>query len=135
MYGGFDYVAELGSADFAVALGFIIGAYAVAIALSVFVLVCWVKVFKKFGVKGWYALCPVYNDYLLAKHVWGDGWVFLLMWIPFFNIYLYCKTQIGLAKSFGKSAWFGVGLILLGIIFLPILAFGKSQYSKNPYSM
>lgn len=36
--------------------------------------------------------------------------------------------SLRLAKVFGKEAGFGVGLILLSIVFLPILAFGDARY-------
>jgi hypothetical protein len=35
---------------------------------------------------------------------------------------------IDLAKSFGKSPAFGIGLALLGFVFFPILAFGDARY-------
>ena len=38
---------------------------------------------------------------------------------------------IRLANVFGRSSGFGVGLILLGFIFYPILAFGDSSYDKS----
>lgn len=37
-------------------------------------------------------------------------------------------VMIDVAKSFGKGGGFAAGLILLGIIFWPILAFGDAQY-------
>ena len=36
--------------------------------------------------------------------------------------------MIDLAKSFGKGVGFGIGLILLAVIFFPILGFGSAQY-------
>lgn len=36
--------------------------------------------------------------------------------------------NIDLAKKFGKSPAFSIGLILLPIVFLPILAFGDARY-------
>jgi len=33
-----------------------------------------------------------------------------------------------LAKSFGQSAGFGIGLIFLGFIFFPMLGFGSARY-------
>ena len=33
-----------------------------------------------------------------------------------------------LAEKFGKDVGFAIGLLLLGIIFLPILAFGDARY-------
>ena len=32
------------------------------------------------------------------------------------------------AKNFGKGPGFGIGLLLLSLIFLPILAFGSAEY-------
>lgn len=102
-------------------------------AIVVFTYVCEWRIFKKIGYKGWYILCPYYNSYLLYKAVWGDGWMFLLSWIPFFNIYLIIKTTIGLGRSFGRSGWFGLGLIFFPPIFYAILAYDKNEYIGNPY--
>jgi hypothetical protein len=44
------------------------------------------------------------------------------------NIFLMLIVMFDLAKSFGKDAGFGLGLWLLGFIFLPILGFGSAQY-------
>lgn len=41
-----------------------------------------------------------------------------------FLIRLYSR----LAKQFGKEKWFAAGMVLLPLIFLPVLAFGKSRY-------
>ena len=37
-----------------------------------------------------------------------------------------------LSKSFGKDEGFTVGMVLLGFIFIPILAFGDAKY-LGPY--
>ena len=50
----------------------------------------------------------------------------VIMYIASFIIY------INLAKRFGKSTGFGVGLVLLPIVFIPILAFGKAEYQVTP---
>ena len=50
------------------------------------------------------------------------------MLIPFVNVIIGIILCIDLAKSFGKGAGFGIGLLLLGIIFFPILGFGSAQY-------
>jgi len=50
------------------------------------------------------------------------------MLIPFVNIIIAIILLIDLAKSFGKGVGFGIGLILLAIIFFPILGFGSAQY-------
>jgi hypothetical protein len=37
--------------------------------------------------------------------------------------------NLDLAKSFGKSVGFAIGLILLSFIFVPILGFGSAEYA------
>ena len=48
--------------------------------------------------------------------------------IPFVNFIVWIILCIDVAKSFGKGAGFGIGLLLLPIIFFPILGFGSAQY-------
>ncbi len=48
--------------------------------------------------------------------------------IPFVNFIILILIVLGLAKNFGKGGGFAVGLLLLGFIFLPILAFGDAKF-------
>jgi hypothetical protein len=50
------------------------------------------------------------------------------MLIPCVNIIIAVVVSIDLAKSFGKSELFGIGIWLLGFIFIPILGFGSDRY-------
>jgi len=88
---------------------------------------CW-KIFTKAGQPGWAAIIPIYNWYILCKIVGRPGWWVILLFIPFVNFIIGIILCIDLAKSFGKGVGFGIGLILLGIIFFPILGFGSAQY-------
>ena len=88
---------------------------------------CW-KIFSKAGQPGWAAIIPIYNWYILCKIVGRPGWWVILLLIPFVNFIIGIILCIDLAKSFGKGVGFGIGLILLGIIFFPILGFGSAQY-------
>jgi len=88
---------------------------------------CW-KIFTKAGQPGWAAIIPIYNWYVLCKIVGRPGWWVILLLIPFINFIIGIILCIDLAKSFGKGVGFGIGLILLGIIFFPILGFGSAQY-------
>ena len=58
--------------------------------------------------------------------------LFLTVWyVPLFILYIF--VMIRLAKSFGQSGGFAVGLILLYPVFIAILAFNSSiQYQKAP---
>ena len=46
----------------------------------------------------------------------------------FVNFIIFIILDIDIAKNFGKSAAFGIGLLLLPIIFFPILGFGSARY-------
>jgi Family of unknown function (DUF5684) len=50
------------------------------------------------------------------------------MLIPLVNLIIFIIVCIDIAKSFGQGVGFGLGLLLLGFIFYPILGFGSAQY-------
>ena len=58
----------------------------------------------------------------------ATSWL-LSTWIIGFDVYI--GTYI--AKKFGKSSGFGIGLGLLPVIFAPILAFGKAEFQEKEY--
>src|ERR1044072_9053270 len=91
--------------------------------ISLLLIVAMWKVFTKAGQPGWASVIPIYNWYIWCKIVGRPGWWILLMLIPFVNFIIAIILCIDLAKSFGKGVGFGIGLILLGVIFLPILGF------------
>ncbi len=99
-----------------------------ALAIGLFLLVSYWKVFEKAGQPGWGILIPIYNIFLLLKIAGKPGWWILLYLIPLVNIVIGIIVCIDIAKNFGKDAGFGIGLAFLGIIFYPILAFGSAQY-------
>ena len=59
----------------------------------------------------------------------GAYWLLLL--IPIVNIFIIFAVYQGVARKFSKSPGFGVGLVLLSFIFMPILAFGPATYNAN----
>ena len=94
----------------------------------VFIIGFW-KVFSKAGQPGWACLIPFYNAYILLKIVGRPGWWLVLFLIPFINFVIAIIVAIDLAKSFGKSAAFGVVMLVLlsGIGYL-VLGFGSARY-------
>lgn len=100
----------------------------VYVAFVVFYFASFWKVFTKAGQPGWAGLIPIYNFIVLMKIIGRPWWWVLLFLVPLVNIVVLFIIYIDLAKSFGKSTGFGVGLALLGIIFLPILAWGDATY-------
>lgn len=118
------------------------------------------RIFAKAGQSGWKVLLPLYNGHILYKIIWKSAiwWVLLgaglLLAIyalllqdtaTFLTVVYSVLTvvllivigvlllwgQIKLAKSFGKCVWFGIGLFLLPVIFVPMLAFGGATYIER----
>lgn len=111
------------------------GATFLGLAFGVLAIIAMWKIFEKAGKPGWAAIIPFYNIYVLFEITWGNGWKFLFQLIPIANIVFAIITMVKLAKAFGKSGGFAVGLIFLSIIFYCILAFDQSQYLGVPESM
>lgn len=99
-----------------------------ALILVVIMIVANWKIFTKAGKPGWASIVPFYNMYTLFEVAGMNGWMFLLLLVPIVNIVMAITVYINLAKAFGQSGAFAVGLILLNPIFSLILAFGKAQY-------
>ena len=100
----------------------------VYVALGVLYFASFWRIFTKAGQPGWAGLIPIYNYIVLMRIIGRPWWWVLLFLVPIVNIIVLFIVFIDLAKSFGRSTGFGVGLALLGIIFLPILAWGPATY-------
>jgi len=108
------------------------GGLLICLAVAVLGIIALWKILEKAGEPGWGAIIPFYNAYLLFKITWGNGWSFLLMLIPIANIVILIITMVKLARAFGKSSGFAVGLVFLSVIFEYILAFDNSVYLGVP---
>ena len=100
----------------------------------IFLIAGW-RIFSRAGRPGWAVLIPLYNLYVYTQIIKRPRWWMLLYFsvlIPFAGplvaLLLSLLDSMRLAKAFGKSNGFGVGLALLGPIFLPMLAFGNAKY-------
>lgn len=110
------------------------GCFVMLIELAIIVVVVagvW-KAFEKAGKPGWAAIIPIYNLLIILEIAGKEWWWVFLFLIPFVNIVIAILVMIEVAKNFGQSAGFGVGLALLGFIFWPILGFGDAQYRGGP---
>jgi len=87
------------------------------------------KIFKKAGKPGIYAIIPIYNIIVMCQIIKMSLVQILLILIPFIGPLIFtCFYNVKLAKAFGKSTGFAVGLIFLNVIFMPILAFSDVKY-------
>ncbi|HMQ48750.1 MAG TPA: DUF5684 domain-containing protein [Saprospiraceae bacterium] len=98
------------------------------LAIAILIIASLWKVFEKAGKPGWAAIVPIYNLIVLLEIAGRPMWWFILLLIPYVNIIFSILVNIDIAKKFGKSTGFGVGLALLGIVFYPILGFGDARY-------
>jgi hypothetical protein len=96
------------------------------------VLIGWIGVFPKAGRSRWAALVPLYNIYVLVVGVARLSLLwYVLVLIPVVQIVAVLLVNLEIARRFGKSEAFGLGLALLGFIFYPILGFGSDQYQEG----
>ncbi len=121
MYYSYDYDYDMGNR----LLHMSAGSTFFSLLLSALLIVSLWFLFQKAKEPGWAAIVPFYNLYVLFKITWGNGWMFLLMLIPIANFVIMIITYVKLAKAFGKGGGFACGLIFLGIVFMPIMAFSK----------
>ena len=98
------------------------------LAVIVLMLASLWKVFTKAGKPGWACIVPIYNILVMLQIAGKPDWWIVLYFVPIANIVVSVLVSLAIAERFGKSVGFGVGLILLGVVFYPILAFGDAKY-------
>lgn len=106
------------------------GILSLAVFLAVilfYVYVGW-RIFTKANQPGWAAIIPIYNLVVILRIVGRPMWWIILFFIPAINLIPLVIIPFDLSKSFGKGTGFGIGLLLLGVIFYPILALGDATY-------
>lgn len=154
-YGASYYSSSVDGGIVAMIMGIIGIAFVIWLIAAIIMIVSKWIIFGKAGEKGWKAIIPFYNDYILYKIVWDTRFFFISLGLVlgmsvcsvgssyseiFTLLYYACliagavigiMCQHKLSQSFGHGAGFTVGLVLLGIIFYPILAFGRSMYLGN----
>lgn len=100
-----------------------------AVVVAIVTIVALWKVFVKAGRPGWASLVPIYNTYVTIKIAQKPGWWLLLLFIPFVNLVFLVLICMGVARHFGRSNWFGLGLAVFPYVFLCILGFNNDKYS------
>ncbi|MEO1290048.1 MAG: DUF5684 domain-containing protein [Chloroflexota bacterium] len=109
----------------------------VYLAVLIFLLAAFWKMFTKAGEPGIMAIIPIVNIFFLVKIAGKEWWWIILFFIPLVNIVAAFLVWKGIAENFGHGIGFALGLFFLSPIFVPILAFGDSRYiggRKQKYS-
>jgi hypothetical protein len=100
----------------------------ITLAVVALVFVSLWKVFEKAGKPGWAGIVPIYNMIVLLEIVGRPLWWVVLLLVPCVGIVVGFLLCIDVAKAFGQSPAFGIGLALLPFVFFPLLAFGDARY-------
>lgn len=135
---GYDYGYDMGSAvstGVGVVFGIVAFIWIIAMAVGIFGIICNWKIYKKAGKQGWEAIVPIYNIIVLLEITNLPMWYIALFFVPIGNIIVLFLIYIELAKKFGQSAAFGVGLVFLNPIFMAILAFNKNYVYQGAAAM
>lgn len=130
---------------------FVLSFLAVAlVALLAFCLRLLWLIFEKAGQEGWKALIPVYHHVIITRIAGVSAWwnLALLLLFPLLKAHdkggkVLCLLLLFLwwgwlcqriAKRFGKSIGFGLGLTIpvVGLFFRTALAYDKSTYNPQP---
>ena len=106
-------------------------AWIFSLAIAVLMLVSMWKLFVKAGKPGWASLIPIYNIVIMCEIAEKPVWYIILLFVPIANIYASFMIYDGIAKKFGKSSGFAIGMLLLPIIFIPILGLGKDALEMS----
>ena len=113
----------------------LVGYFAILLPILLVVLIGMWRVYSKAGQPGWAVLIPFYNLYVFTQIIRRPGWWMLLYFaslIPVVGsiavLVVSIMDYLRLAKVYGKSVGFGVGLVLLSPVFIPILGFGSASY-------
>ena len=129
---GYDYGnaadSMVGMATAMAGLGAAISIFSLIIGLIS--IISYAKIFKKAGKPWWASIVPIYNTIVMIEIAELPMWYIALFFIPIANIYAIFKINIEIAKKFGKSTGFGIGMTLVSIIFIPLLAFSDNNYKE-----
>lgn len=112
-------------------LGMFFGIMIFSTILCLISVISYWKLFKKAGKPGWASIIPIYNNIVMIEIAKLSMLYLLLLFIPIANIFATFKINIEIAKKFGKTSGFGIGMTLIPIIFVPLLAFADSKYEEN----
>jgi len=112
-------------------MGLGIGFIAIMLFIVVFMIVSMWKIYEKAGQPGWASIVPIYNIIIYIKIIKKPMWWIIMFLIPVVNyVFLIWSVNL-LSKRFGKDVGFTIGLLLLGFVFYPILAFGDAKYEDD----
>jgi len=97
------------------------------ISFTIVALFAW-PVFGKAGVAGWKTVVPFYNLYIWLKIINKPLWWYILLIVPFINVFMIMLMLVELAKCFNKHAmWEQGAAVILPFVYLPYLGLSSNE--------
>ena len=125
--------SELSPAESGAVIGAMLVVWAIYFAVIIVMVVSMWKLFVKAGKPGWAALVPFYNTLVQLEIVGRPAWwLVIMLFVPFFGLWVGIVMLIDVAKSYGKSTGYGIFLAALPVIAFPMLAFSKNTKYVGP---
>ena len=101
------------------------------LGFTFFPVVLW-TVFKKLNIESWKTLVPGLNYYLWVKVIEKPIWWFVLLFVPFINIFMVFLMIVEVARGFGKNDLGNQALaVLVPVIYLPYLGVNANDVFKK----
>lgn len=126
-----DMPPEAAAGAFALAGGMLIFVLLIVLVLYVIMAISLMKIANRTNTpNAWFAWIPILNLILMIQIAQRPMWWLIFFLVPILNIagiVLQFIIWVDIAKRLGKSAVFGVLAVLVPIIFMPYLAFSKSD--------
>ena len=104
--------------------------------LIIYISVCFLWIFgnellfMKMNQKWWYSLIPIYNNMILAKSLFNNKWLGLIVLIPVIGQIFFLVMLYKLAVSFKKN---GILMILFPLIMILIIGYGSSSFNNKNF--
>ncbi len=97
------------------------------VSFTIVALFAW-PIFEDAGVPGWKTIVPFYNLYLWLKIIDKPMWWYILLIVPFINVFMVLLMLVELAKCYGKFAlWEQGAAAILPFIYLPYLGLSPNE--------
>lgn len=114
------YSASLLSGDVPVASIFLVF---VGVAIEFILNYSVQAMYIKAGEPWWSYFVPIYNNYVLYKIAFGNGWMFLTMLIPVIGQIISLVAFYKIGRKFYKNGWL---TLFFPFVMIPIIAFDKN---------
>lgn len=100
----------------------------VSVVFTILTIISAWRMFEKAGQSGWVGIIPVLNVVGACKMTGRPYWWALLWLIPIVGLIPHVILSVELARSFGKSALFGLGFAVFPPLFVIPLGLGDARY-------